>query len=204
MKLFWSTRSPFARKAWVAAHELGVTDRITLVPIEAITTREDPALSAVNPLGKIPVLVPEDEAPIFDSTVICEWLEGRFPQPAGPVLFPTDPEARIRAMRRNALADGGNLLILSLRAEDRREPAHRDVKLVTAWHRRLSSVIDLIENELRQATIPRDIGGISLAIFLGYHDFRISRDWRDTRPLTASWLDEFETRPAMESTRFVN
>ncbi len=97
MQLHWSSRSPLVRKVMVAAHELGLADRIELVPaVVAPTLRPDAALLARNPLGRIPVLRPEAGPPLFDSGVICEYLDGL----AGAArLFPPAGAARIAALR---------------------------------------------------------------------------------------------------------
>src|SRR4051794_35537402 len=76
MRLHWSSRSPFVRKVMVVAHEVGLTDRIERVPTVVALTKPDLALLPTNPLGKIPTLVLADGTAIYDSVVICEYLDG--------------------------------------------------------------------------------------------------------------------------------
>ena len=75
MKLHWSPRSPFVRKVMIAAHELGLVERIELVRSVADMKRPNPAIMADNPLSKIPTLVFGNGAAIFNSVVICEYLD---------------------------------------------------------------------------------------------------------------------------------
>ena len=86
MELKYSPTSPYARKALVIAHELGIADRLRLTALNP--RAEGAALAAFNPLRKIPVLVTDEGDVIFDSPVICEYLDitfghGRFVPPPG-------------------------------------------------------------------------------------------------------------------------
>ena len=74
MKLFYSQTSPFVRKCLVTAHELGLSQRLELVPAAAHPVNRDRSVVAKNPLGKIPTLVTDEGAVLFDSRVICEYL----------------------------------------------------------------------------------------------------------------------------------
>ncbi len=75
MKLHWSPRSPFVRKVMVVVHELGLADRITCVRTVAASTKPHAELMQDNPLSKIPTLVLDDGTVIYDSPVICEYLD---------------------------------------------------------------------------------------------------------------------------------
>src|SRR5436189_2219647 len=114
MKLHWSPRSPFVRKVMIAAHELGLIDRLTCVRTVAATTRPHEALMEENPLSKIPTLVLDDGTVLYDSPVICEYLDGLH---SGTKLFPPDARARMTALRRQALGDGVLDFLLLLRDE---------------------------------------------------------------------------------------
>src|ERR1700757_4833991 len=92
MKLHWSPRSPFVRKVMIVAHERGVVDRITCVRTVAATAKPHAELMKDNPLSKIPTLVLDDGTILYDSPVICEYLNGL---DGVPLLFPTEPKARL-------------------------------------------------------------------------------------------------------------
>ena len=101
MKLHWSPRSPFVRKVMIAAHELGRGGPASqTVRTVVAMTKPNAALLADNPIGKIPTLVLDDGTAIYDSLVICEYLDSL----AGPRLFPPAGPARWTALTRHALA----------------------------------------------------------------------------------------------------
>jgi len=90
MKLFYSAASPYVRKCLVAAHELGLRERIELVPAAAHPVNRDRSVVAHNPLGKIPTLIPDEGAALYDSRVICEYLNAQGKGdliPAGPARW---------------------------------------------------------------------------------------------------------------------
>ena len=99
--LRYSGGSPFARKVRVAAHELGLARMIEEIPSHPWKAPDD--LKILNPLGKIPTLVTEDGTTIFDSPVICEYLDTLHDRPK---LIPPSGPARWRALRTQALGDG--------------------------------------------------------------------------------------------------
>ena len=101
MQLLYSPMSPFARKVRVVAFELGLADRLALALASPYT---DESVRTINPLSKVPVLVLEDGPPIFDSPVICEYLEHL----AGKTLTPAAGPDRWAALTAQAMAD--NLL----------------------------------------------------------------------------------------------
>ena len=103
MKLLWSSRSPFVRKVMVAAHEVGVAGRLATERVVVAADKPNPGVMALNPLNKIPTLVLDDGAVLFDSRVIAEYLDTLHD---GPKLFPAEPAARWRALR---CRDGANL-----------------------------------------------------------------------------------------------
>src|ERR1700727_389130 len=102
MKLYYSATSPFVRKCLVSAHELGLRGRIELLPAAPHPVNRDRALVACNPLGKVPTLVTEDGAVLYDSRVICEYLNAL----GDGHLIPKQPAARWAALVDQALADG--------------------------------------------------------------------------------------------------
>jgi len=82
MKLYGGSRSPFFRKARVVLEEKGIPYQMeTLLPVP-----KTPALLAMHPMGKIPILRDGDVV-VPDSSVICAYLERVHPAPA---LYPQD------------------------------------------------------------------------------------------------------------------
>ena len=101
MTLHYSPASPYVRKVMVTAIETGLRDSIEILPAD---TADLPGpLQRVNPLGKVPTLVLEDGRAVFDSRVICEYLDSLHD---GARLFPGSGEPRLAALRLQATADG--------------------------------------------------------------------------------------------------
>ncbi len=122
MKLRHAAGSPFVRKVMVLAHEHGIVDRIELVPTAVSPVQANDGLAPENPLMKVPSLVTDDGQTLFDSPVICEYLDNLA---SGRKLFPAAGPARWTALRQQALGDGIlDALILcryeTVRPEDKR------------------------------------------------------------------------------------
>lgn len=199
MKLYWSTRSPFARKVMVFAHEAGLADRIERVRTLVVMSRPNRDLMRENPLGRIPTLVTDDGRILYDSTVICEYLDSLH---GGPRLFPPVPEARWEALRRHAL--GNNMLdnLVLWRCERLRPEAQRSAELPGAFELKIRTAVDFLEGEAASlAGTPVGIGHIGIGCALGYIDFRFPElAWRDGHERLAAWYGEFEKRPSMRQT----
>lgn len=203
MKLWWSSRSPFVRKVMIAVHELGLEDSIETVPAKVHLARADSPVLALNPLGKIPTLITEDAGVLFDSPVICEYLDSLA---GGGRLFPREPAERMAALRRQALGDGlMELMILWL--VERAKPAERQwPDVLDACRAKFNAVADHLERDAAGlAGSSFRIGHVSLAAALGYADFRFStEDWRRGRPALADWVALVSERPSVRATAFVD
>ena len=128
MKLHWSPRSPFVRKVMIVAHARGLIERLDCVRTVAAMTTPHAELMRDNPLSKIPTLVLDDGTALYDSPVICEYLDAL---DGKPKLFPLDRQQRILALRRQALGDGFLDLLVLARNERLRE-AHSQLHLTNA------------------------------------------------------------------------
>jgi glutathione S-transferase len=201
MKLHWSPRSPFVRKVMVAVHELGLADRIACVRTVAATTKPHAALMQDNPLSKIPTLVLEDGMVIYDSPVICEYLDSLG---GAPKLHPAEPKARLVALRRQALGDGFLDMLVLLR-DERMRANPSDMHKASAAVRK-AAVLDSLDREADSlAATPLDIGHIAIGCALSYLDFRYAdEDWRKRHPRIASWHATFATRSSVRATEPVD
>lgn len=192
-----SPTSPFGRKIKIAIAELGLDDRIEVVPADT----NDPAetLRRQNPLGKVPTLVFEDGSTLFDSRVIAEYLDHLA---GGGRLFPPG-EARFGQLRLQALADGicdaGLLQVYEIRL---RAPELRSAAWVENQTGKVARALASLEAAPPAYDRPR-IGEIALACALGYLDLRFDGAWRASHPALVAWLAAFAARvPAFEATRF--
>ena len=197
MKLHWSPRSPFVRKVMVVVHELGLADRIACVRTVAASTKPHAALMQDNPLSKIPTLVLDDGTVIYDSPVICDYLDSLN---GAPKLHPGEPKARLTALRRQALGDGFLDMLVLLRDERMRENPSEVHKASAAV--RKAAVLDSLDQEAEAlAATPFGIGHIAIGCALSYLDFRYAdEDWRRDRPRIASWHTTFAARPSVRAT----
>lgn len=195
MELLMSPASPFVRKARVVIRETGlpVTERaVTTTPLAT-----DPALAAANPMGKIPALLREDGPALFDSRVICRFLNDQ----AQAALY---PEARLwDVLTLEAVGDGISDAAVAMTYETR----FRSAEMVSQdwldgqWAK-VDRTLTAIEGRwMGLLTGPLHIGQISVACGLGYLDLRHGdRGWRAAHPTLAAWADEIFARPSMVDT----
>jgi glutathione S-transferase len=197
MKLHWSPRSPFVRKVMITAHELGLVDRLNCVRTVAATAEPHAELMRDNPLSKIPTLVLDDGTVIYDSPVICEYLD-RLPGKA--TLFPTSLPERMTALRRQALGDGFLDFLLLWRNELEREHPSQ-AHLASFAERRRVTLLALDQEAEALASSSFSIGHIAIGCALSYLDFRFaSDDWRGGHSRIAAWHATFAKRPSVRAT----
>lgn len=203
MKLLWSPSAPFVRKVMVAAHALGLADDIECVRSRVGPTRLNAELMADNPLNKVPTLVLEDGTALYDSRVICEYLDARA---GGGMLLPAASPARWQALRWQCLADGLLDVVILLRDEHFRGEGHRSTAHLSAYGAKIPACLDAMEEEagaLEAAGL--NLGTIAIGVALAYLDFRPSgQDWREGRPRLAAWERAFAEQPAMRAAPFVD
>jgi glutathione S-transferase len=192
-----ASASPFGRKIRIALALLGLEGEAKVEAADP--TDPGDSLRGQNPLGKIPALVTEDGIAIYDSRVIFEYLDHRA---GGGRILPSDWNARLDALRLQALCDG--LLDASImlvyegrwRAADKHEPkwvAHQTDKVARA--------MIVLEAAPPPIAAPPTVGQITLACALGYLDFRFAGKWRNDCPKLVAWLDRFAKQvPAFEAT----
>jgi len=194
MTLHWSPRSPYVRKVMIVAHELGLASRLRVVRTVTGGTTPHPALMTRNPLGKIPTLELDDGTVLYDSPVICEYLDSLH---GGTRLFPQGQE-RFIALRRLALGDGMLDTALAWVGELRRPAALQSAPHMVLWEAKLRACGDALEREADAlAASPFGIGHIGIGVALGYLDFRLPQlAWRDGHPRLAAWQAGFDARPS--------
>ena len=194
MKLRFSGTSPFVRKVVIQALETGLDSKI-----ERITTATtDPVLAKENPLSKVPSMTLDDGTHLYDSAVICEYLDSLH---GGPKMFPAAGPARWTALRRQALGDGMMDAAVARRGESRRPANEQSPSGMELQRAKVAAGLDVLEAEADKLGSGIDIGLISIACALGYLDFRFaSEDWRKGHPKLARWFEAFAKRPSMQST----
>ncbi len=201
MKLLYQTHSPYARKVLVAAHETGLQHALEVIHHDTSPTRRNDEVFALNPLGKVPVLMLDDGLALFDSSVICEYLDGLH---TGAKLIPHEHGARFRTLRKQALAQGIADAGIAARWEAERRPeASRWPPMLHGQLEKIAAACDLLEQEIDanapEETTP-DIGDIALATTLSWIAFRHVYPFADGRPRLSAWYTRFSRRPSMLAT----
>ena len=197
MKLYHNAASPFVRKVRVLAAEAGQT--LDLADVFITPTAPGDAVPAANPLGKIPALERDSGATLYDSRVICRYLDdlagGRF-YPEAPRLWET--------LTLEATADGimDAAVLMVYEGRVRPEALQFDDWVEAQWLK-ITRALDAIEARwLSHLAGPLDVAQIAMGCALGYLDFRHGgRDWRTTRPGLAGWYNAFAERASMVDTR---
>jgi glutathione S-transferase len=197
MQLRYSPTSPYVRKVMVTALETGLDKKIEKIPTNPWDPDTD--LPKDNPIGKVPVLKTEGGDVLFDSPVICEFLDSRY---GGDKLFPPSGDARWNVLRLQALADGILDAAVTCVVEGKR-PKELQSK---DWIARQQKAIQRSLVALEQWISTLDSGQLTIAQIaagcaLGYLDFRKPvADWRTGRPKLTKWYEEFSRRPSMQAT----
>jgi glutathione S-transferase len=197
MKIYFSPFSPYVRKCLVTAHELELVDRIELLPSNAHPVQRDAEIIASNPLGKVPTFFTDDGSVLYDSRVICEYLDDL----AGGTLFPRTKLARWQSLTLQSLADGMLDASLLARYEHVARPeAIRWSDWLNAQLDKVTTSLAALENASAELEHRVDIGTLSLGCALWYLDLRFADlGWRPRFPKMAAWYQEFGKRPSMQA-----
>lgn len=192
-----SPTSPYVRKVLVQAHETGVIGQLDLQPTNPYD--ETSGLRDNNPLGKIPALITSAGDILFDSPVICEFLDTLHD---GDRVFPSETAARMTALRQQALGDGVLDAALLWRYEGLRDQSLQSGDWIDRQRLAIESTLNRLDREVVEWPDNVTIGRISVGCALGYLDFRFGDtfDWRDNRVSLAAWYQFFSTRDSMQQT----
>ena len=199
MKLYINRASPFARKGRIVAREAGITDRIDEVETTVSPVAANEALARDNPLIKVPALIADSGEALYDSRVICEYLDTLH---GGRRLFPSVGPQRFAALRRQALTDGIlDALVLCRYELAVRPEGLRWADWVAGQRRKIFGGVDALEAEAASWADEFNIGQIGAACVCGYLDFRFADwNWRPGRPQLAAWFERTARRPSVSET----
>ncbi len=198
MKLYYSPTSPYVRKVMMVLHHTGQIDRVALVDTAGTPLAPASNLLAKNPLTKVPALERPDGPTLFDSRVICAYLDA-----AGEGGLYPQGDSRWDVLTLEALADGILDAALAmtyearLRPEDKQWPEWVDGQ----WDKIARACTAVNERWMSHLAGPLDMGQIALACALGYVDFRHgARNWRAGNEALADWYTGFESRADFAAT----
>jgi glutathione S-transferase len=192
MQIHYSPTSPYARKVRAVAIEKQIDSQIEWIAVDPFVG--DAALDARNPLGKVPVLMLENGRCLFDSRVICEYLDA-----IGQTnrLLPENPIARSEVATRQALADGVMDAAFMTVMERRRPSQERSQMWLARWSAAIRRALLVMDHAERPAD-RFDLGDLACAVSLGYLDFRLpEQGWRAEAPSLAVWHTTVAGRPSL-------
>jgi len=199
MKLYYRPASPFARKVRVMAHEVGLFDQIDMSLLASFEEMAE-VVGEHNPLGKIPTLILDDGTVLYDSPVICEYLDGLHD---GEKLFPADGSARWAALRQQALADGIGEAVVIAAFELNRPEEHQLQAPVDRQLAKIRKSLARLDADIAGLRGPLTIGHIAVGCALGYLYFWYPDfGWETDNPALADWIAAFNERPSMKETFF--
>jgi len=191
VRLLYSPTSPYARKVRIVGIEKGLADRIEIVGVDVLGKPD--MVRGDNPLAKIPTLVLDDGTSLFDSPVICEYLNTLAP---APNLIP-DGAARFDMMKRQALADGAMDAAFNLVMERRRPESQRSQEWTTRWTNAITHALAGLESQISQKA-PFDLGWIAALCARDYVEFRLADLVLAARtPKLTAWRATLSHRPSV-------
>lgn len=190
MKCYVTGNSPYARKVRVAAHETGLADEVEW----AVITREQRAemIPGINPLGKVPVAILEAGDVLYDSPVICAYVDSLN---SGPKLIPETGGERWAVLTLEALGDGLGEAVIAASQEDQKPDGKRSQGIVDRQAGKATSALATLDKAAGNFNSPPKMGEIAVACALGYMEFRdVVPGWRETYPALGSWYTEILKR----------
>ena len=200
MKLFSRSASPFVRKVRVIARETGLAESIEEIGITSLEEMRS-EMPKYNPLGKIPALIMDDGNILYDSKVICEYLDTLHD---GEKFFPDDPEERLKTLLLQALGDGIGEAVIGASMEKFMRPEELVFEPAVEFQLgKVSRGLAELESKLDELKGKLTIGPLSAACAIGYLNFRFpDHGWQENNPSLATWYANFCERPSMKDTHF--
>lgn len=198
MKLIYAAASPFVRKVHVVLHETGLIEQTELVQVATTPVNSADEAVAANPSGKIPSLIADDGNTIYDSRVICRYLDHL----GGGNLYPEGDIWRMLTLEATADAIMEASVLMTYERRVRPEEMVFAPWIEAQWAKAERSIIAISNDWSEYLNGPRTIGQIGIACALAYVDFRhADRDWRTGNPDLAAWFADFSKIPSMQATR---
>lgn len=199
LKLFYSDRSPYVRKVMVTLHEVNLFENVEIVGVRTNPLGVVEDLVDVSPLGKIPTLVLPDGTTIFDSRVICSYLNsiGK----SDLYLAQENLKWSIKTAEANfdGILDAALLMVYEHRY---RQDIYQNAEWLENLWKKIERTLDFYNNSSSNILSGSlNMGQISLGCALGYLDYRHNnRNWRAKNQYLRDWFAEFSERLSMRNT----
>jgi glutathione S-transferase len=198
MKLIGSHTSPFVRKVRVVLAEKKIDYEFVIDS----PWLDDSKVPDVNPLGKIPVLVLDDDTPLFDSRVIVEYIDNVTPNNK---LFPAPNRERTEVKRWEALADGLCDAAVAALLEGKRPKKEQSASWIERQHGKVKRSLEFMAEELGDKSFCMgthiSMADLAVGTALGYLKFRFPEtNWQEAHPNLGKLYDKLMQRPAFADT----
>ncbi len=196
MQLYISPTSPYARKTWMMMLEKGLAEEVEIIAVNP--WQSPPELTSKNPLSQVPVLAISPDQCLYDSRVICTYLDGLRREPA---LIPPNGMERVVILRREALADGMSDVAVATFFARKDNGDNPDTPAIKRQLGKIEAALKVMESEVPLFDGQLDLGTIAYGASLAYLDLRYGAlQWRDKAPALATWFATIAQRPAMVTT----
>ena len=197
IKGYASPSSPFARKVRVAAIETGQLDLLEWQPAGSGEERAK-ILAGINPLGKVPAVVLDTGEALFDSPVICAYVDSLHD---GPKLIPAEGWERFAVLRLEALGDGLGEAVVAVAQEAAKPAEKQTAQVIERQGGKVARALGTLNDQAGDFRDPPSMGEIAVACALGYMEFRgVAEGWRGDYPALAVWYDSICARPSFAAT----
>jgi len=190
MKLLYTKRSPFARKARVIAIE----KNIPLDLIDEDLQKKSQRLLEANPLGKVPTLILDNGITVFDSPVICQYLDGLHDK---AIMIPHEESKRLEVLKWEAFADDLMTAAINLYMEKVRHPKDYHQDFIASQEKNIQHAYGYMARNLTQLK-EFDLASVALASAIGYIHFRLPH--LKVQGAVQQWFEEISKRPSMAQT----
>jgi glutathione S-transferase len=202
MKFFYSATSPYSRKVRMVVLEKGLEKRVELVLVDPFS--QDARLEAANPLGKVPALLLDDGSTLFDSPLLCRYLDSLSSQPR---LIPRDNPDEWQVIRWEAMADGMTDAAYNLVMERRRPPSQQSPQWLGRWAADIQRVLQVMEGRMGELGADMTLAHLAVGAAIGYLDLRMPETLYEAAcpqpaayPRLLRWYESFRLRPSMRAT----
>jgi glutathione S-transferase len=197
MKLYYANASPYARKVRLTIIEKGLSDK---VETHLCNPFDEPAeLIAANPLGKIPTLITDVGVALYDSRVICEYLDTF---ETDVELIPKTSKPHWQVKQWEALADGIMDAAYNIVMERKRPTEEQSKAAIVCWSGEIKRTVEAANRTITTLPTSLTLAHLALAAALGYLAFRLADlNWQNGQEALASWYNAFAVRPSMVSTQ---
>lgn len=198
MKLYYTQRSPYARKVRLLAMEKGLESQLQLITVDLKNKPSE--LLEVNPLGKVPALKLDDGSSLSDSPVICAYIDSLNKT---PTLIPRSGPKRFAVLNVEGLADGILDSAIGIFYENIKEPERQDRALIQKYKGNIQRTLTVFDTQYIKLIRSKrlTLAPLAVAAAIGYLNFRMPElGWQKQNKKLARWYKAFEARPSMQAT----